>query len=64
MAQRFEGHSATIRSASFSPDERQILTGSLDHTARIWNIIDEKFMNSDRIAPLTASQRRQYGLKD
>ena len=37
---------------------------SLDNSARIWNIIDEKFMNSDRIAPLTASQRRQYGLKD
>ena len=64
LAQRFEGHSATIWSASFSPDERQILTGSLDHTARIWNIIDSTFMNSTRIAPLTERQKLQYGLKD
>ena len=49
---------------SFSSNEQQVLTTSLDNSARIWNIIDEKFMNSDRIAPLTASQRRQYGLKD
>lgn len=61
LAQRFEGHSATIWSASFSPDERQILTSGLDSTAMIWNIIDSTFMNSGMIAPLTEKQKLQYG---
>jgi WD40 repeat protein len=33
----FEGHSSFIRSMVFSPDGRQILTGSDDKTARLWD---------------------------
>lgn len=64
LVQRFEGHTNTVWSVSFSPDERQVITASLDNSARTWNIIDAEFMNSGMIAPLTQSQRRQYGLKD
>lgn len=32
------GHSQTVRAAVFSPDGRRLLTGSADHTARIWSL--------------------------
>ncbi len=32
-----QGHSKTIRSISFSPDGNFVVTGSADHTARIWD---------------------------
>src|SRR5258708_789492 len=31
------GHIATVRSVAFSPDGKQILTGSNDYTARLWD---------------------------
>ena len=33
----FEGHFAQIVSVNFSSDGRQVVTGSFDHTARIWD---------------------------
>jgi WD40 repeat protein len=32
-----KGHEAEIASASFSPDGKRIITGSFDHTAKIWD---------------------------
>lgn len=32
----FRGHSGPIRSASFSPDGKRVVTASEDHTARVW----------------------------
>ena len=32
------GHKARLTSAASSPDERYILTGSADGTAKLWNI--------------------------
>lgn len=34
----FHGHSAPVNSVAFSPDGHYILTGSMDHTAILWNI--------------------------
>jgi hypothetical protein len=34
---RFEGHSAAVYAAAFSPDGARIVTGSGDKTARIWD---------------------------
>lgn len=34
----FEGHKSWVLSVSFSPDGKEILTGSADKTARIWLI--------------------------
>ncbi len=36
-----EGHTATIASASFSPDGDEIVTTSLDGTARIWDVVGQ-----------------------
>ena len=33
----FEGHSQTISSVAFSPDDQFVLTGSFDKTARLWD---------------------------
>jgi len=33
----FQGHSAPVFHAAFSPDERQVVTASSDHTAILWN---------------------------
>ena len=34
---RFEGHTEEVYSVAFSPDGRQVLTGSRDGTARLWD---------------------------
>ena len=33
----FKGHTSTVNSATFSPDETRIVTASYDNTAKIWN---------------------------
>jgi WD40 repeat protein len=33
-------HDGYVKSAHFSPDGKQIVTGSEDHTARLWEIGD------------------------
>ena len=32
------GHSNSVRSVAFSPDSRFVLTGSVDKTARLWDL--------------------------
>ena len=34
----FAGHKAAVNSVAFSPDGKQLVTASLDHDARIWNV--------------------------
>jgi len=35
------GHSDCIRSVAWSPDDKSILTGSVDHTVKVWTVHDE-----------------------
>ena len=39
--QRFVGHTGDVMSVSFSPDNRQIVSGSRDKTIKIWNSMGE-----------------------
>jgi WD40 repeat protein len=34
----FKGHPSVVFSVAFSPDGARLLTGSCDHTARIWDV--------------------------
>src|SRR5258708_22048904 len=34
----FSGHTDWVLSVAFSPDGKHILTGSFDHTARLWDV--------------------------
>jgi WD40 repeat protein len=40
------GHISAIWSAVFSPDGKDILTGSFDHTARLWEVDYREFVAS------------------
>ncbi len=39
---RFQGHSRRVNSVAFSPDGKQVLTGSWDKTARLWDAASGK----------------------
>ncbi|KAJ8068547.1 hypothetical protein OCU04_004097 [Sclerotinia nivalis] len=38
MLQTLEGHTSSVGSVAFSPDSKQIVSGSNDSTVRVWNI--------------------------
>jgi WD40 repeat protein len=67
ILQEFKVYSDVIRSLSFSPDGKKILTaGFSGHSAnlRIWDVAISlyDFLKSDKIEPLTVFQRKKYGI--
>ena len=56
----FAGHTGQVSSVAFSPDGRHILTGSNDHTARLWELSSAKELSkfqghTDRVSSVAFS---------
>ena len=45
-SQMLSGHSATIDAASLSGDGRRLITGSADHTARVWDLAKARLVTT------------------
>ena len=41
-----QGHSSSVKSVCFSSDGRQIVSGSEDHTVKIWDATSGAFVSS------------------
>ena len=44
LVRSFRGHTGLVSSVAFSPDGRSIVSGSRDHTVKIWDVtqLDER----------------------
>jgi WD40 repeat protein len=64
LLQVFKGHEGGIRSVVFSPNGKNILTGSWDKTARLWEIkkAHKKFQTGNSYQDLSVSQKIKYDI--
>jgi WD40 repeat protein len=62
--QLFKGHEGRINSLAFSPDGKNILTGSWDKTARLWEIkkTHKKFRSENSYQNLSVLQKNKYDI--
>lgn len=57
------GHESTVRSVTISTDNRWVLTGSADNTARLWDVEIERLMaRAKKLVgrELTDAERERY----
>ncbi len=62
LLQLFKGHEGNINSVAFSPDGKNVLTGSWDGTARLWEIkkTHKEFQAGDSYQQLSIPQKKKY----
>jgi len=65
LIQEFKGFMGSVNSVAFSPDGELILAGVSDNAARLWKAAMplEDFLRSNQIDPLTAEQKKKFGIK-
>ena len=65
LIQEFKGYMGSVNGVTFSPDGKFVLAGISDNTARLWKcaVPLEDFLHSNQIDPLTAEQKKQFGIK-
>ena len=61
-------HADNVHAVSFSPDGKQILTGSTERTAKLWDLVEHFFTNrnlnqSELLHALRATFRRMSGYR-
>jgi WD40 repeat protein len=62
---RLTGHSDDVRGVAFSPDGKNILTASLDKTAKLWQTDYHDTIRSlceQLTRDLTTQERQKYGI--
>ena len=37
LVRTFRGHTGLVTSVAFSPDDRRLISGSRDHTVKVWD---------------------------
>lgn len=64
VLQVFKGHQGRINSVAFSPDGKNVLTGSWDKTALLWGIkkTHKEFQAGNSYQDLSISQKIKYGI--
>src|SRR5262249_52017815 len=46
LVRTFEGHSGSVNAVAFSPDGRTVLSGSGDHTIKLWDVATGKLVRT------------------
>ena len=67
MGQPLTGHTDAVSSVAFSPDGRTLVTGSADHSVRLWELNVDQAIQRICITirnTLTPTKRDQYISKD
>ncbi|MBK6996062.1 MAG: hypothetical protein IPH31_14475 [Lewinellaceae bacterium] len=50
--QSFCGHTGAVSAVAFSPDGKQVLTGSRDNTAKVWDLSGHQFQSFQARVPV------------
>lgn len=66
ILQEFKGHLDNVNSVTFSKSGEYMVSTSTDATVRLWRIMTPliRFLKSDKIEPLSAEQKKRFGLND